>query len=414
MDEGEFYMSKNKITDMTEYRVLKALEDPPPWLFEAPLADEYGTVIRSNGEAKSSAGVESDGVWRSVDGIERKVFDKVYLVEGMLEEKRIYQVFGKWKQGKTLVVLDLCCHLSLGMEWAGHRTCQSLVLYVASEAPDDIERRVAAWKVRHSIFGGMPFKIRCKPVYLNVEAFAAELAGEVEGWKAQYEGMPVIVVIDTVARSMAPGADENSMQGLGALVANLIDVVARPTDATAIVVNHSGQADDSRARGWSGMPAAIDGEFKVSKTDGVVKMSSTFQRNGSGGDALEWEVRTVQLAGIDNFGNRIIEPVLQYRPAGVEVRKEKALSFMAVVAFNAFETLVGEQKKILDEGGILGVPRVLRRDLKSALEVNKKFPKGKIGKTFDNNFSSACVELVNFGKFRIEHPFIYYGDNAHL
>lgn len=249
----------------------------------------------------------------SLDG---QSFSRTWLVEKFIEKGRVYEFFGKYKEGKTLAVIDLAASLSTGWGWATRRTLQTLVIWVAGEASDDVKMRVQAWRLHHCVIDPMPFYIRVKPVYMTEAIFAERLAREIGFWQQQHPELPVLLVLDTVARCMAPGADENSMQGLGAFINNLLDIVVRPLQATAICVHHSGHGDSERSRGHSSFPAAVDGSIKVSmdRSSGqpVISVSPMTSRSTPGEDHFGFRLEVQELPGEDNFGNHIEAPVLRY------------------------------------------------------------------------------------------------------
>jgi putative DNA primase/helicase len=254
-------------------------------------------------------------------------FSREWIAEGFVERGRVYEWFGKWKNGKTIAVIDMACHSAIGRVWAGRKTVQTLIVWVAGESCEDVQRRLAAWMIRHKVTEQMPFYIRTKPVHINVEAFAARLAIEIEALKAKHPGLPVLLVIDTVARSLSPDCNENSIEGLGAFANNIIDHVVRPTGCAAICVHHSGHGDSERSRGWSGFAAALDGSVKVEmqKQAGgpsTLTVSSVVMRSGAGDDALQFRVDTQEIPGQDNFGNQLSEPVLCYLGAPEAKPKE--------------------------------------------------------------------------------------------
>jgi hypothetical protein len=82
--------------------------------------------------------------------------------------------------------MDMVGHASLGMTWAGQRTVKAVIVWIASEAVDDIERRIRAWRLRHKITGPMPFYIRSVPVYINKAEAAEQLRQEIEAIKSRH------------------------------------------------------------------------------------------------------------------------------------------------------------------------------------------------------------------------------------
>jgi phage/plasmid primase-like uncharacterized protein len=274
-----------------------------------------------------------------VSSLDTMTFSKTWLVENMIEQGRAYEWFGAWKSGKTLVVIDLCCHSALSRTWADRRTVQSLVVWVAGESCEDVKRRIAAWRIRHNIKEPMPFFIRTKPVHINDQRYAQLLRDEIEVLKTKYPSLPVLLVVDTVARSLSPDCDENSIQGLGAFANHIIDEVVRPTGCSAICVHHSGHGDKDRSRGWSGFAAAMDGSVQISMDKNqagpsIIKVNTTRSRSTAGNDAIEFRVDIQEIPGTDNFGSQMEEPVLFYRgeikqepkePGGINQQKLLAL-----------------------------------------------------------------------------------------
>jgi hypothetical protein len=252
----------------------------------------------------------------SAASLDKYSFSRTWLVEKFLEQGRVYEFFGKYKEGKTLAVIDLAASLSLAHLWANRRTVQCLVVWVAGEAVDDVKMRLQAWRLHYGVTEPMPFYIRVKPVYLTDQEFASRLASEIELWKQHHPELPVLLVLDTVARCMAPGADENSILGLGAFINNLLDLVARPCQATAICVHHAGHGDSERSRGHSSFPAAVDGSVKVSmdRSQGppIISVTPVTSRSTPGDDRFSFRLEVQELPGEDNFGNPVSSPVLRY------------------------------------------------------------------------------------------------------
>jgi hypothetical protein len=250
--------------------------------------------------------------------LQEKVFSRTWKIEGLIEKGRVYEVFGRWKEGKTLASEDLCASVCTGQIWAGRRTEKALVVYVAGEAVEDIEMRLAAWQRKHGVTGDIPFVIRTRPVYLTDREFADRLFRELEALKHEYGGLDIVLVIDTLARNFGGGMSENSDEGMGAFVNNLLDIVVRPSGCTCLVVHHSGHGDSERGRGHSSFAGAVDGSIKVSmdKSSGqpVITVSTTTSRTTAGDDSLSFRIEVQELPGEDNFGNPVDAPILRYLP----------------------------------------------------------------------------------------------------
>ena len=282
-----------------------------------------------------------------------KVFRRTFIVEGLLEQGRIYEFFGGWKEGKTNVVVDMCAHASQGKAWAGRRTVPSLIVYVAGESEEDIQMRVEAYQLRHGINSEMPFVIRIKPVYLTDAEFADDLYREILAWQKEYPDLPIILVIDTLARNFGIG-NENSPEGMGAFSNNLIDIVVRPTKCACAVLHHSGHSDSERSRGHSSFAGAVDGSFKVSKSTDpgppIITLKMMTTRSGPGGDEFSFRIDTQMLPGGDNFGNEFSAPILRYLPDHIPEPKNVPTGKHIKTLERITLTLAKNQFKTLKDG----------------------------------------------------------------
>jgi hypothetical protein len=250
----------------------------------------------------------------SLDGLR---FDRTWLVEDWIEAGRFYQFFGEWKSGKTLAVIDMCAHLSLGRKWGERRTVQSLVIYVAGESEIDIQMRYAAWRLHNQLHEETPFFIRTKPVYLTNDQYARQLAEEIKEIHKEYAALPLVIVIDTVARNFGPGKDENG-EGMADFSNNIIDHVVRPLNAAVIAVHHTGHGEKGRARGGSTFPAALDGSVQVTKSgteeSSIITVKTKEMRSTAGDEEMHFMIEVQQLPGEDNFGKPIQAPILTPAP----------------------------------------------------------------------------------------------------
>lgn len=377
---------------------------------------EAGLNLRTGAGQEESVppcpGLPADYI--TVDGLENERFEKTWIVDGLLEEGRAYQVFGAWKSGKTLAALDLCAHLSLGQEWAGRRTVPALVIWVASESCDDVKRRISAWRLNHGMTGKMPFVIRTRPLHLDKLEFAEQLASEIQTIRDLNPGLPVLTVIDTVARSMSGAASEND-EGLRNFSNLMLDYVVRPLNVTALFVHHSGHGNSERGRGWSGFPAALDGTIKVSMDKSVtgtfVNVEAVEMRSTAGTDSFRFRVDTQDIHGMDNFGNVMSEPVLFFTgEAAKKSTREKRPTKGAIEALELLKGMTERYRENLAASGKDDEPRVLHDDWRKQFFDSMGSAKPGTKRTY---FMRAKDSLKESGEIYIEGAFVYLGDGRH-
>ena len=349
-------------------------------------------------------------VYRKATDLDKLEFKKTLIVEGLIEAGRLYEWIGKWKGGKTLAMMDLAAHACQGLTWAGRRTIQSLWVYVAGEAVTDIEMRLAAWRLHHGITNDIPFYIRIRPVYITDEIFAQLLANEVEELKKERPGLPVVIVIDTLARNFGPGKSENNPADMGAFANNLIDIVIRPTDATGIVVHHTGHGDQERGRGHSSFEAAVDGAIKVSidKSAGaVVRVETALSRSTEGDDSFSFNIVTQELPGKDNFDNQMEAPVLQFMDGYAPPKKSIGTGKKQRAILGLLKKLYEEHQERIDSANLKTTTRV------SKAELQKEAAERKVEQD-RSNFYKQVTGLKERGLIYEEAGFLYLTEESAL
>ena len=68
-----------------------------------------------------------------------------YLIKGLLPRRGVGQLSGPSGSRKSFAALDWCLRLASDAPVLGHRTHRCGVVYVASEDPDGLRKRVVAW-----------------------------------------------------------------------------------------------------------------------------------------------------------------------------------------------------------------------------------------------------------------------------
>jgi len=222
------------------------------------------------------------------------------LVEGLLTIGSMAVLYGDSNSGKTFFALSLAAHIASGQEFFGRQIDPGLVVYLASEAPGSIRSRMQAIK---KAFGCTLENLAMVPVPLNFYANQGDANDVIELVKTieQLKSQPVRLIIgDTLAR-MSAGANENSGEDMGPVMARF-DAVAQATGAAMLIIHHNGKDQAKGARGWSGIRAHIDTEIEVVEKDGIRSATITKQRELSGkGDVIYFALKVIEM-GVTKFG----------------------------------------------------------------------------------------------------------------
>lgn len=289
-----------------------------------------------------------------------------YLIEGVLVRDSLAVLYGPSGSGKTFVAMDWQLSVATGSWWQGREVKQGPVLFVAAEGSGGLGTRITAWKEANKFYGAAGLFILPEPVNLldRVEtAVVAEAAKRVGA---------VLVVIDTVARSM-PGGDENSARDIGMVVENA-DVVRRASGATVLLVHHTGKDLSAGMRGHSALRGALATAVECKGGEGRLVLTCDKQKDDA-------EFPPIHLALVPSGASCVISDRLEdvgELPSGaidllrtlVEIADEDGVSTSAWQASTgvAVRSFYRWQKRLVDEalaakGGTVSRPRYTPTEL---------------------------------------------------
>jgi hypothetical protein len=222
------------------------------------------------------------------------------VVEGIMTIGSSVVVYGDSNSGKTFWALSVATAIATGSDCYGRKTDPGLVVYLASEAPGSIRSRMQAIKKYH---GCDLENLAMVPVPMNFYNGDQDAHDVIELVRAieQIKGQRVRLIIgDTLAR-MSAGANENSGEDMGPVMARF-DQVATATGAALMIIHHNGKDAAKGARGWSGIRAHIDTEIEVTEKEGTRSVTVTKQRElPSKGDTIYFKLEIIEM-GTTKFG----------------------------------------------------------------------------------------------------------------
>lgn len=193
-------------------------------------------------------------------------------VKGWLTTDGFAVAYGAPGSFKSFIALDLGLCIAYGQPWKGCEVKQGGVLYVAGEGVRGLKRRMLAWQKKHKMVGvDAPFRLLPASVNLTDAEHVSRVVRTALA-AAEAEGFPVaLVVIDTVARAIA-GADENSAQDMGRMVA-AVDHIRDHCSTAILGIHHSGKDKERGARGSSALLGAVDTMIRVDRADGTLSVT---------------------------------------------------------------------------------------------------------------------------------------------
>jgi hypothetical protein len=230
----------------------------------------------------------------------------------LLGSGMLSSIYGGSGSGKTFFALDLALAIARGEAWCGRRVLRGIVLYAAGEGHQSVLLRLAAYRLHHFAserpalpFATIPQSINLLDPGAHVDAVVA-LAKQAE---SEWELPTVLIVIDTLARSMA-GGNENAPEVMGTAIRSA-DLLRERTGAHVCLIHHTGKADNG-ARGHSSLRAALDTEIEVTGLDGVRTAKVTKQRDVPIGATFAFALKPVAIGANPETGKEVSSCVVEY------------------------------------------------------------------------------------------------------
>lgn len=241
-----------------------------------------------------------------VDIVDFHIRPPEYLIDGLIETPGTGMLVGATGSGKSFIVLDWALCVAYGKEWCGRTVKPGPVIYICGEGKHGIPRRVAAWHHQHGIQRERGrFHITRQSLELD-EKGAKKLQRSIDT-VAELYGVPPLIIIDTFARALPAGADENTVKDVQPWI-HLVDRVRDQYNCTVIIVHHTGHADAAkgRGRGSSAMKAAMDFEILARIVDVEQKIGAiecTKAKDMEPWQPFQYSLRQVEVD--DNVGSAV-------------------------------------------------------------------------------------------------------------
>lgn len=248
-----------------------------------------------------------------------------WLVKDYFEMDALSMVFGPSGAGKSFVIADLAACVATGTRWMNREVRKGAVFYIAGEGHNGLARRFAAWAKHHGVtLDGAPlFKSKRAIGMLDPNA-AERVRSEIDRMIADTGHVPVLVIIDTLARNFGAG-DENKQQDANKFIEHLDVYIRQPHGCNVLVAHHSGH-DMDRARGSSVFKAAMDQEFWVKGQNGMIEFTPTKMKDAEMPAPQRFRIKQIDLDVVDEDGVTIRGAFIEKEgdPLDFEVAKTKS------------------------------------------------------------------------------------------
>lgn len=229
-----------------------------------------------------------------------------WIIKGVLPAAELLVIYGESGSGKSFIALDMACSIARGLPWREKKVRQGKVVYIAAEGAMGFRKRLNAYATANSIpvtdLDENFFVINDAPNFLE-KGDALDICRSIAAI-----GQVSLVIVDTWAQVL-PGANENSGEDMGRALAHCKGI-HRSCGGMVALIHHSGKDASKGARGWSGLRAASDAEFEVTKLKDGHNIRCTKQKDG-------------ETDGVYGFGLTVV-------PMGMDADEEPITSCVVV------------------------------------------------------------------------------------
>jgi hypothetical protein len=251
-------------------------------------------------------------VFVSEEQLEEMTKNVRWLVKGLVPEDSMGMIFGASGTYKSFIAIDMALHIAHGMDWAGLRTKQGPVAYIAAEGGAGISRRLKAWRNQFGLVETNNLHICITPFLLTAQEEMAHLKAAI----AKFPEPPSVVIIDTLSQTFS--GDENSSSDIGTYLRMINSEIRAAFNCTVIVIHHTGHSAAERPRGSSAITANLDfilGVFKPDPEASRAKVGVHKMKDGDKVDDLYFNMTRLVL-GQDSDGDEISSLVAAHDEAG--------------------------------------------------------------------------------------------------
>ena len=175
-----------------------------------------------------------------------------WLLHKMLPIEGVAVLYGKWKQFKSFVALDLEVAIARGEPWAGRETKKGIVVYIAGEGGHGLTKRIEAYKQKRGLTNIDFYLGRVSPNLGTRPGDVTELVAAIRELLGG-DTAPALIIIDTLARTLSD-KDENT-DGMRNFANNTEDISTQ-FGCLVLAVHHQGAGDTGRMRGGTTLDAA--------------------------------------------------------------------------------------------------------------------------------------------------------------
>jgi hypothetical protein len=232
---------------------------------------------------------------------------KRWLIKGVVALGETSSWIAPPGRGKSALHSDISVHLAAEKDWRGHRTKGRFgVVYFAFERADLVKRRNAAYAKRYG-FKDLPIAVASQIIDLMNPKCVEVMLATIHAAEERFGIRVGYIVIDTFAKGIAAGGDEDKARDQNKCLSNLRRLHER-AELHIAIVGHTGKDETRGSRGSNAHPA--DADLQVQIFGDQIKSARVIKGNDQPeGELTAFKLESADL-GVDEDGDPITTAIL--------------------------------------------------------------------------------------------------------
>jgi DNA-binding MarR family transcriptional regulator len=220
-----------------------------------------------------------------------------WLIDGEIQDHAVNVLVGPPANGKSFIAIDYACQIAQTEN----------VIYMAGEGEYGLNPRLTAWEYHHQ-------KLTDKHLHICLGAVEIMLEGELSAFLEAVKHLkPKLVIVDTLARAMISG-DENNSKDMKAFVAGCSEIMKQL--GCAVLLVHHTRKDGDVYRGSNVLEGNVDVMLSCTMNDDVITLKSTKfkDRAASNGKFYRLLPKVIITPDGKQLESAVLIPAEQYEP----------------------------------------------------------------------------------------------------
>jgi AAA domain len=266
--------------------------------------------------------------------------EPLYLIDELIPIAGLVDIWGPPKCFKSFVTLDMMFHVATKREYRDRCVRGGAVVYCAFEGAHGYKKRIEAIRRHYEVEDDAHVPLYVMPGQANLitdhKLIIHDITAQLGGTK------PAAVVLDTLNKSLH--GSESKDTDMGAYV-KAAEAIRDAFGCVVIIVHHCG-LDETRPRGHTSLPGAVDAQLAVVREGDTVTMTVEMMRDGPEDTVVASTLEVVEV-GTDESGKILTSLIVKPSDTPIGGPKRRWAPSLDVFRRALAEALLASERTIM-------------------------------------------------------------------